>query len=53
MLCEMENKNTALSDECEKRIREYKAVDERVSELERTIHIKQTENFSLLNNLSL
>jgi chromosome segregation ATPase len=52
ILCQMENKNTALSDECEKHIREYKAVEERVSELERTIHIKQTENFSLLNNLS-
>lgn len=52
ILCEMENKNTALSDECEKHIREYKAVEERVSELERTIHIKETEMFSLLNNLS-
>lgn len=52
ILCQVENKNIALSVECEKRIREYKAVEERVSELERTIHIQQTENFSLMNNLS-
>ena len=52
ILCQIKKEKSTLLVECEKHIREYKVVEERVSELERTIHIQQPEKISLMNNLS-
>ncbi|KAH9290621.1 hypothetical protein KI387_034738, partial [Taxus chinensis] len=53
LLDQMEERNTALSNECQKYIGEFIVVEERATELEREIHKQKLENISLVDNLSL
>ncbi|XP_057821293.2 protein NETWORKED 1D [Cryptomeria japonica] len=53
LLDQMEERNTALSDECQKHIGEFMAVEERMTKVERELHVQNMENVSLVDNLSL
>lgn len=53
LLDQMEERNTAVSDECQKHIGEFMAVEERMTKVERELHIQNMENVSLADNLSL
>lgn len=53
LLDQMEKKNTSLSDECQKHIQEFTAVEDRLAKAEREIHVQNVENVSLVDNLSL
>lgn len=53
LLDQMEERNTVISDECQKHIGEFMAVEGRMTKVEREMHIQKMENVSLVDSLSL